>query len=890
MKIRYLLILAILTSIAYSAQSGNLKLPKRMNAFKIEQKLNLDGKLSESFWKGEGANGFIQRDPDEGKPATEKTNVWVAYDETNLYVAARLYDSKPQDIDASLARRDDNFNSDWFLFFVDPYHDKKTGYYFGVNAGGSMIDGVLFNDSWDNNTWDGIWEVKTNIDDEGWTLEMRIPFTQLRFEESDVMTWGVNFKRERKANNEASYFVMIPRTESGFVSHFAELEGLKGIKPKQRFEILPYVVQKAKFLDHDDDDPFYKENQFPTNLGADIKIGVGSNMTLDATLNPDFGQVEVDPAVVNLSAFETYFDEKRPFFIEGDNIFYFGVGGSNSNWGFNFGNPEMFYSRRVGRNPQGDLPDEFDDYSTDRPSETRIIGAAKLTGKLNETTSIGAISAFTERTFATIYNDERRERNNFEIEPFTHYGVLRSKKEFNGGHQGLGLMFTSVNRDLKSELLRESLSDQAYVAGLDGWTFLDDDKKYVITAYGAYSYTSGTKDYITNLQERSYHYLQRPDRRHSKLDSSLTSLSGYYTRIMANKQSGNFYFNTALGVVSPTFENNDLGFQWMSDRINGHFVAGYRWYEPDGIFRRKEVYASHFRTFDYDGNQITNGLWSRGSFILNNYYAFGYYGSFNYPTYDHDNTRGGPLMLDPHEYGGGIWVETDSREKLMFEASVEQYGDDFGAKYTRYYVLVTWKPSPQLFFEFKPRYVINTEDRQWVDNFDDPTAIHTHGGRYVFAELDQETISASFRLNWTFSPTLSLQTYIQPLFSVGKYSRFKEFAVARTDQMNIYGEDNNSTISYDAENEEYTVDPDGPDGEAEEITFEDPDFNFKSFRANVVLRWEVLPGSIFYFAWTHDQTHDGHPGDLDFNRDFKDLWNSPTDDVFLVKFSYWFDM
>lgn len=877
-----LIIIPVLLKASYKKNSDEVKFAK---AFKASGLIQLDGYLNETHWQNPAIQEFTQKDPVEGQPATEKTEVWITYDEQAVYVAAKLYDSHPEQIDASLSRRDSWVDSDWFFFYVDPYNDKKTGYYFGVNAGGSLIDGVLYNDSWNDDSWDGIWEAKTALADDGWSFEMRIPFNQLRFQESDHMKWGINFERQIKRNKESSYYVMVPKNESGFVSRFAELEGLDGIKPKQRFEILPYVVQKAQYLDHDSDDAFYKSNQYKTAVGADLKIGLGSNLTLDATINPDFGQVEVDPAVVNLSAFETYFDEKRPFFIEGSNIFLYGIGGANNNWGFNFGWPTMFYSRRIGRSPQGDLLDEYDDYSVDSPNETRILGAAKLTGKLNETTSIGAISALTERTNARIFTDEGN-RLTQEVEPLTHYGVLRTQKEFNGGDQALGFMFTSVNRSLRDDNLKSSLADQAYTFGLDGWTFLDEEQNYVLTGAFSGSYTSGTKDYLIKLQEQPYRYFQRPDATYARMDSNRTSLAGSYGRIMLNKQKGNFYINSALGFVTPGFEHNDLGFQFNADRINGHTVLGYRWYDPDSTFRSKSTYFMAFRSYDFEGNFVHGGFGNFTFFQFMNYYSIDLNIFYNPRTINNRLTRGGPLATSPSSYFLYAKASTDSRKELIFELGSEYSGSDIGGIFASAFADIIWKPNSQIYFSFGPQYSKAITKLQWIDNIEDNFAVNTYGIRSVFGELDQKTLSANIRLNWTFTPTLSLQAFIQPLFSVGSYDRFKELAQPGTINYNEYDKNN---ITYNEEDEEYTVDPDGG-GPAESFTFDKPDFNFKSFRANVVLRWEVMPGSIFYFAWSHDQNHDEHPGDFNFTRDFKDLWSAPSNDVFLVKFSYWVDM
>lgn len=882
MRLNRLIILFLLPIISFA--NGKTNSEKIVLAYKLSSiNINLDGRLTEPIWSSSPIKEFTQKDPSEGNEATEETNVWVAYDNENIYVAAKLYDSQPGLIDASLARRDNYFSSDWFAFYVDPYNDKKTGYFFGINAGGTMLDGVLFNDSWDDWSWDGIWESKTSVDENGWTVEMKIPFSQMRFNHADAMTWGVNFYREIKRNNEKSYYVMVPKTESGFVSRFASLEGLNGIQPKQRLEVMPYMVQKAQYLVHDQGDPFYKSNQYKTSIGADFKVGIGSNLNVDATINPDFGQVEVDPAVINLSAFESYFNEKRPFFIEGMDNFYFGIGGANNNWGFNFGWPELFYSRRIGRSPRGETSDaEYTKY----PGETRILGAAKLTGKLNESTTLGAISAITERTYATLWNQGTRTSE--EVEPLTYYNVLRSKKDFNDGRQSLGFMFTSVNRVFNNNQLSNRLSKSAYTFGLDGWTFLDDNKEYVLTGAFAGTYVGGSKEYLQNLQKQPLRYFQRPDASYSTFDPDLTSLSGYYGRIMLNKQNGNFYINSAIGFVSPGFEQNDLGFQFMADRINMHTVLGYRWYEPDGIFRSKNVYVSYARSMNFEGNTTSNFLWYRLGGTFTNYYELTMGGNFNFETYNATLTRGGPLGINPSSYYFWVFGSTDRRENLSLNGEIDFSRNAIGAKYNMAYLSLTWKPNTQLTFSIGPSFEVSKALQQWVKNVEDPTAVNTYQTRYVFATIKQHTLSANIRLNWTFTPKLSLQLFMQPFFAVGDYNDFKELAKPRSLNYNYYGQ-NGSTINYNKNDEEYNVDPDGS-GPAPAFSFNNPNFNYKSLRGTAVLRWEAMPGSILYFVWSHNQSNFDDPGDFSFSRDFNNLWNTEGDDVLMVKFSYWLDI
>ncbi len=856
---------------------------KKVIAHKISKPLNIDGILSESLYKEAPINDFTQKDPDEGEVATEKTHVWVGYDDEYIYFSAKLFDSEPELIDRALMRRDNWSSTDRFIVAIDPFFDKRTGFGFAVNAGGSMGDATISNDSNFDDSWDGIWESKVSIDDEGWNVEIKIPFSQLRFTESDDMKWGINFERDIKRRNEESYFVMIPKDENGFVSRMATLVGLKNVKMKQRIEFLPYVVQKAQFLEHDKNDPFYKGNQFQTSVGGDFKIGVGSNLSLDGTINPDFGQVEVDPAVVNLSAFETFYQEKRPFFIEGSSIFDFGRGGSNNNWGFNFGNPELFYSRRIGRSPQVWSNSNYD--YEDRPGETRIIGAAKLTGKIDETWSIGALSSVTERTYATL----QFEGNQFdeEIEPLTHYGVFRTQKQFNNSKQGLGIIATSVNRDVSNPFINEQLVKQAYTFGTDGWTFLDDDETYVITGSVIGSYVGGSKESIISKQREAYRYAQRPDATYAPLDSNLTSLGGWYSRIALNKQKGNFFINAALGAVSPGFDHNDLGFQWNADKINGHIALGYKWYETDGIFRRKTIYVAHSQSYDFEGDRLNALMMVFTHFEFENYFNIGFDGGYFPSSISKSRTRGGPKTLTPTGYFLRVDGYTDRRKDYVIRYDAQIGSDELGGDEYGVGLDFQWKPLPQIEFSIGPEYQKNISMLQWVTKVEDTKATNTYGNRYLFGEMEQKTLSANIRLNWVFTPKISLQLFVQPLISVGKYSNFKELVTPRTLNYKYYGEDG-STISYDETNSEYRVDPDGS-GQSN-FVFGNPDFNFKSFRANVVFRYEVLPGSTLYFVWTNDRANYENQGELNLANDFTNLWKAETDNVFLLKFTYWIDI
>ncbi len=848
--------------------------------------ITVDGVLSEPVWQGPGFTGFVQRDPNQGEKPTERTEVWVAYDDAAIYVAARMYDSSPDSIMRVLGRRDATITADWIMFYVDPYHDGRTGYYFGLSAAGTMLDGTMLNDDWNDDSWDGVWEGSAAIDDLGWTAEMRIPFSQLRFHERDAYTFGVNFRRSIGRKNEYDYVAYTPRNESGFVSRFADLVGISSIVPPRQLEVTPYVNTRAEYLQSAPGDPFNDGSRILPGIGADLKVGLTSNLTLDATANPDFGQVEVDPAVVNLSDVETYFQEKRPFFVEGANVFEFGYGGATSNWGFNWSNPSIFYSRRIGRGPQGSLPGY--DYA-DLPLGTHILGAGKLTGRVFEGWKLGTIHAITNREFARIQN--AGERSRVEVEPLTYYGIGRMQRDFNEGRQGLGFIGTYTQRMFSDQRLRNELNSNAIVGGIDGWTFLDENKTYVITGWTAVSHIQGSESRMTAVQRSSGHYFQRPDASHVRVDSSAKSLTGFAGRLALNKQKGEMFLNAALGVIDPSFDSNDMGFIWRTDMINYHVAGGYRWSTPTEYYRQVRLQVSTFGNYDFGGNKIWHGYWTNGSYQFPNYYFLSWGMAYNPFTISNRNTRGGPLMLTlpGREFFGGI--ETDSRKDVVVNVFFFSYSRSHEPSWGLE-ANVEWKPAPNVSVSAGPYFNRDRSSAQYVGAFVDPLAVQTFGTRYAFAVLDQTTVGANLRLNWTFSPRLSFQLFVQPLISAGDYHDFKEFLRPRSFDFKRYGEDGSTlTEILDPEGrvKEYQADPDGA-GAAPPLTISNPDFNYTSIRGNAVLRWEYRPGSTLFLVWTRSSSAYLNDGRFRFGHSFDRLFEGSADNIFMLKFNYWFSL
>jgi hypothetical protein len=881
---------------------------KSVQAVRATEPIALDGRLDESVWRSApAATGFTQNDPQDGSPATESTEVWVAYDDHALYVAAFCHDSDPAKIRKRLGRRDSQTDSDWFGVAVDPYFDKRSGYVFYANPAGAITDAALSNDVNQDDSWDGVWEVKAAVNGEGWAIEFRIPFNQIRFPKKDDYTWGVNFMRMVRRKNEQSTFNWSPKSDMATVSRFAKLEGLSGITPGGRVEFMPYAVTQAQFRPAESGNPFETGHHAIANAGFDLKVGLKSNLTLDATVNPDFGQVEVDPAVLNLSAYETYYEEKRPFFIEGASLFNnFGRGGVVINANINWPQPNFFYSRRIGRAPQGYVTE---DGYVRTPDRSTIIGAAKLTGKLGGSWNVGWLNAVTGREVAQI--DQLGTRLTQEIEPLTYYGALRVQKDIGQGRSGFGLMATGVARDLVggggaggaegSDMLAGILNKNAFSVAADGWVGLDPKRGWVLGGWAGATRVAGSVEDIWRLQNSSMHYYQRPDATHVELDPTATSLSGWAARLNLAKQKGNLLILANVGAISPGFDPNDTGFQYgASDIINLQFLPAYQWTKPGKVFLYALVLGGWFRNYDFGGNKNWDGGLVEFQGQLRNFWQFDAMFAYNPVTVSKNLTRGGPLALVPSGYQFNLMLSTDSRKPVVFAFQGTTYQRPRSGAEWQGELSVRWKPGSNFSLSVGPTLGLERNGMQWVRGVEDALMTPTFGKRYVFGRLDQTVIGSDIRLDWTFTPKLTLQAYVQPFLAVGHYDMFKELAAAKSFAYNLYGDGgwgdnaggaaNGSTIGYDEASGAYTVDPDGAAGAAAPFSFYDPDFNFKSLRGTVVLRWEYRPGSLLYLVWTQNRADYANPGDLRIGRDLGDLFSAPGDNIFLLKVSYRWNM
>jgi hypothetical protein len=856
-------------------------LGRDIRAVRTERAPTIDGHLTDDGWaSAQPATSFTQRDPDEGKAPTERTEVRFLFDDDALYIGARLYDSAPVQISRRLSTRDSSADADVLSIYLDPMHDKLTGAIFRISAANVQQDSILYNDTWTDGSWDAVWQSAVSVDEDGWCAEIRIPLSQLRFAGRDQQTWGVNVERYIRRKNERVWLEMVPKNETGLASRMLNMTGLDGIKPTRRLELLPYAAGRTEFVaPRRAGNPFNDGARSFGSAGLDLKLGLTSNLTATATVNPDFGQVEVDPAVVNLTAFETFFQEKRPFFLEGSQIFNnYGRSGSNDFWGFNNSEPQIFYSRRIGRTPQLSAAGDY----VDAPTATTILGAAKLTGKTSGGWSIGFLEAVTGEESAR--TQSARLASRAVVEPLTNYAVARVQRDI-GRRAGLGLLSTAVNRQLTTQALRDGLVASAYIAGADGYVFLDDKRDWVIVGNIAGSYLTGTPTVISRLQRAPQRYFQRPDAPHVALDDARRSLHGYTGRININRNGGLWKINSALWAGSPGFESNDLGFHGTGDRAGMHAVFQLRDVTPRRFSRSRSMWISKYWTWNFARDVQSDGLLGQGYWEFLNYWNVNGQIGQNWRALDDRLTRGGPSMVNPGGTFGNANVNTDSRKavSLNVNGSFNRNAEGGWNRTTGFNLQL--KPSAAVSISLGPSLNRQHVVAQYVRSVVDPSAVDTAGGRYVFGVLDQTQLSMTTRVSVIVSPTISVQIYAQPLLAAGDYDGFKELLRTRTYSFLRYGSAA-SVLAYDPAARSYLVDPDGT-GDAASFTFADPDFNLKSLRLNAVFRWELKPGSTFYGVWTRQQQDFTNPGVFSPGRDARAMFGAPGDDVFLVKMAYW---
>jgi hypothetical protein len=856
----------------------------------------IDGRLGDAGWRDAPAIGdFTQQQPDEGLAPTQRTELRIVYDDDALFVAARMFDSEgPRGVRRQLVRRDQlllDVASDKIAIVLDPYRDRQTSVWFELNPLG--VKGDQLNGE---PAFDPVWEGAARIDSLGWTAEFRIPLSQLRFPRDSVQSWGFQAWRTLARRNETSMWAFWRRNEPGGPGYFGTSGGLAFSTQPRHLELLPYVVLKSTFALPAAGDPFHDSRETGTRVGGDLRYALRSNFTLDATVNPDFGQVEVDPAVVNLTAFETIFEEKRPFFVANSPAFAFG------NIECFFCSPpadlSVFYSRRIGRAPQmSDVVLTGSDYA-DVPDAATIAGAAKITGRTKRGLSVAALEAVTNRMTAR-YVPRAAPGGDIltrTVEPRTNYFVGRVRQDLRHGDTRVGLITTLTNRFMSDSALASRLRGRAGVVGADLQHYWGE-RGYSFVAQAAISDVVGDTGAMRRTQETSTHYFQRPDRtaRHDGLfdfgyDPLRTSLRGYELYARIAKESGDWRVETAQSWKSPGFEVNDLAaltrtdYKWMQASVMR------AWTTPGTWYRNASMVLSGQQQFDYDGDRTDLQGTLLGEVTFPNYVFARAFATRHPPTYDPYRTRGGVVVRDGGYTNFSVTLSGDARKRIGWDVRA-QGGPNIAdaGRYAFGDVSLVVKPSESVRFSLGPNYLWDFEPRAFVTNVDDVTATQFGGIRTVLAALEQRNLSMTARLNATFTPALTLELFLQPLIASGRYRDLEEHRASRTSETLLYGRDVGTlavTRDETGRATEYRVDPDGA-GPAAPFTVANPDFNVRSLRGTAVMRWEYRPGSTLFFVWTQQRAGSGVTGDFEFGRDARALFRDRPVNVFQLKASYW---
>lgn len=859
MSIRSFAALVLLIAVTFTARAQSVQ------AVRVEGTApHVDGRLTESVWQSAPAiSSLTQREPNEGAPAIEQTEVRFAYDDDALYIGARMYSDDPSAIRRLVTRRDREGSSEQIVVSLDTYHDRRTAYTFSVTPAGVRIDYYRSSDSEGNRDYgyDPVWAVSAHVDSLGWTAEMRIPFTQLRFSPRDLQEWGVNVVRLVPTRNEQSYWRLIGRSETGWSSRMGTLTGIRGIKPSRRVEAIPYVAANSRFTRMEDPtDPFQHKSESYARAGGDLKMGLGPNLTLDVTLNPDFGQVEADPAVVNLSAFEVFFDERRPFFTEGADLFE---------------RRGLFYSRRIGAPPPGRASADF----AEELDNTTILGAAKLTGRLPSGLSVAALTAVTDEERVRTFDATLRQFGHEVVAPRVGYAVAAAQQEFGADASTLAGMFTMVQRDVRTGTPLANLLPRAAFSGvLDGrlrWA----DGKYDVNGWAGATQVRGDSAAILRQQRSPRRYWQRVDANHVSVDPTRREISGALLGVGHSKLAGKHWlWDVDYFHETPGFEPNDMGALGTAD--NRFAFARLRWREtqPTRWYRRYDVGAvsEHAWSYHWLRRNREGGLFA--NFVLPNFWRLNSDYWRTGRSYSDRLTRGGPIMGTPRAHGFSLELQNRSGARNGWGIDAGGDSNENGGWEGGVELSISARPGDRWELSFDPEFIRERDTRQYITTEGNGRP-ETYGSRYIFAAVDLSEISGRIRVNYTFTPNLTLETYAELFASSGRFHSFGELLAARGREMLVYGT-NGTTIVRNADSS-HTV-----TAGAQSFTIEPQDFNVRSFRSNVVLRWEWRPGSTMYLVWQQDRNADRaiatvRPSDL------WDSLNAAGNNFLAIKVSYW---
>jgi hypothetical protein len=828
--------------------------------------IRIDGRLDDEAWqKAAPITDFIQKEPVEGSAPTDAMDVRIVYDDDVLYVGARMF-SKDGRIQAPLGRRDNIDQAEHILVSFDTFLDRRTAVVYGVTAAGVRIDRYHAADQEDSfdSGYDPVWRAETSVSGDQWTAELWIPFSQLRFNPETELHWGLNLSRFRPTLDEADFWILIPRTVRAWSSRFGDVSGINGVVPPRRIEASPYVAGGSTINgDRDRNNPFDDGRNLGGRVGADVKMGLGPNLTLETAINPDFGQVEADPAEVNLTAFETRFPEKRPFFVEGAQL-------------FNIGHPNFYYSRRIGARPIGPATGDYVDY----PDANSIMAAAKLTGRLQSKTSIGFLAAVTDDEDARVASGATLEQRDVEVAPHAYHVVGRMLQEFGANASTAGFIVNYMHRDFDEGSALADLYTRNAMAVAGNTLLRFKGGQYEFRASGGGSFLNGSEKSVERWQRSSSHYAQRPDRDYSPLDPTKTSMAGWSVQVNFDKTGGRHWlWGANTKIDSEDFEVNDFAQLNGADGWLSNANIRYRETQPGSVFRTYSVQLDAMTDTTLRGLMQSGRLRATANVTWLNYWTSSINLARELPTTSVSLTRGGPLMGRGPGWNSTLNIGNRASSRTRISGSLYWQRNDDGASAKRVSGTFSMRPGPQWQFSVSPFYDRLTEPQQYISTLSGGRP-ETYNSRYVFAFIDRSTMSMEYRLGLTLKPDVNLDTYAEPFAASGHYHDYGELLEPGSRERLKYGT-NGTTL---------TINPDGSQvatAGGSTINLRYRDFNTLSFRSNVVLRWEWRTGSTLYVVWQQDRAGTEMIGTrVNVGDAFRSV-TAPGPNIFLIKTSFW---
>ncbi|WP_215136055.1 DUF5916 domain-containing protein [Hymenobacter sp. ISL-91] len=816
---------------------------RQFQATRITEPVKIDGELDEAVWRAAPvATNFIETRPTPGRLEKHATEVRLLYDDAALYIGAVMHDVSPDSIFRELSQRDDLGNTDYFAIFLDTYHDKLNGYGFFITPGGVELDARYSPAGGEDFNWNAVWMSQTKLQGNDWVAEIRIPYSAIRFSDAPEQVWGINFARQRQSTRQQFFWNQVKPQVDGFVNQWGELRGVRDIKPPLRLSLTPYV---SSYYEHYPFNEQGKRNSSTSfNGGADVKWGINESFTLDATLVPDFGQVQSDNQVLNLSPFEVQYNENRQFFTEGTELF--NKGG-------------LFYSRRVGGQPLGFY--EVDgllrkrttgpegeikqgEYVVSNPGVTRLLNATKISGRTKSGLGVGLFNALSNDVYATVQDSATGARREVLTQPFSNYNIFVLDQSLKNNSY-ISLINTNVTR-------KGSTYDANVTGGL--FRFADKANKYAIDGQLNYSRRRGQ---VFGSTEQ------------------IGNRDGYKYQLGVGKISGNFNWNLSHGIESDTYDPNDLGILFSNNSISQELFLGYNKYEPFWKVNNLRTNLGFYQNLLYKPTRYQSaGFYSNmNTTFTRNFLSVNLGVSGDLAEHDYFEPRRRPLgqfyVRVPATLllSGGI--SSDYRKKLALDlnlASRWHANDDARTGRVGYDVGISprYRATNQLSFRYNFNWSLRQNEIGYAGNLEssqmaDRPFIRNGVADVILGRRNRTTTTNTVSANYTFTNRMSFTIRTRHYLSVASYRDFSRL---------------------------------NPGGEEEAVDYRrNRDNSFNAFNVDAVFSWWFAPGSQITVVWKNANASElaGDKTLPQYFTNFNNTLNTPHNNSLSVKVLYFLD-